>query len=71
MARTARFFGGPLDGREQSLPDAKAVDGDVVTHVFLHSGPKIETRYRLGRDALGGWQYQVVDPQNAPSRPEE
>lgn len=61
MARTAKFFGGPLDGREQSLSDAKAVDGDVVTHVFLHGGPKIETRYRLGRDDLGGWEYRMVD----------
>lgn len=65
MARTARFFGGPLDGREQSLPDAKAVDGDVVTHIFLHGGPKIETRYRLSRDDLGGWEYRVVDSERA------
>lgn len=70
MARTARFLGGPLDGREQSLPDANAFDGAVVTHVFLHGGPKIETQYRLSQDGLGGWEYRVVDPENARSVPE-
>jgi hypothetical protein len=59
MARTAKFYGGPLDGREQSLPDAKAVDGDVITHVFLHGGPKIETRYRLECNEEEIWEYRV------------
>lgn len=61
MARTAKFYGGPLDGREQSLSDARAFDGDVVTHIFLHDGPKIETRYRLACNEDDVWEYRVVE----------
>ncbi|MGH3493711.1 MAG: hypothetical protein ACRDRL_15315 [Sciscionella sp.] len=60
MAVSARFFGGPLDGREQSLQEGAAADGDVVTHVYLHGGPKIETRYRLMRGVDGSWEYRVL-----------
>lgn len=56
-----RFLGGPLDGRVSSLPPAEAVDGAVITHVYLHDGPKIETRYRLGVDSDGGWEYRLLD----------
>ncbi|MGH3438619.1 MAG: hypothetical protein ACRDRN_19380 [Sciscionella sp.] len=59
---TARFFGGPLDGRDAPLPDADVAAGRQVTHVFLHAGPKIETHYRLGRTSEGRWEYRVVDP---------
>ncbi|MBO0841134.1 MAG: hypothetical protein J2O49_09980 [Sciscionella sp.] len=57
---SARFFGGPLDGREQPLPVARAIDGDVITHVFLHDGPKIVTRYRLARGDDGAWEYRLI-----------
>ncbi len=56
-----RFFGGPLDGREQALGEVGPRDGHVVTHVHLHDGPKIETRYRLGQNAAGEWEYQLLN----------
>lgn len=60
---TVRFSGGPLDGRVSTLPPGGAVDGHIVTHVYLHGGPKIETHYRLCVDAAveGGWEYRVLD----------
>ena len=61
MRHTAEYVGGPLDGRQELLPAAKTVVGAMVTHVYLHGGPKIETRYRLGRTADGRWIYHVVD----------
>lgn len=61
MQHTARFFGGPLDGREAPLPESSAVAGQVLTHVFLHGGPKIETRYRLGCTDDGMWEYRLID----------
>jgi hypothetical protein len=61
LSDTARFFGGPLDGREQTLDESGPLDGHVVTHVHLHGGPKIETRYRLGRNADGQWEYHMLD----------
>jgi hypothetical protein len=42
------------------LPAAKTVVGTIVTHVFLHGGPKIETRYRLNRTEEGRWVYHLV-----------
>lgn len=60
MRPTAEYVGGPLDGRRELLPAAKTVVGTIVTHVFLHSGPKIETRYRLNRTESGEWVYSVV-----------
>ncbi len=60
MSETARFLGGPLDGREQALGETGPREGHVVTHVYLHGGPKIETRYRLGQDADGNWEYHVL-----------
>jgi hypothetical protein len=42
------------------LPAAKTVVGTIVTHVFLHGGPKIETRYRLNRTEEGHWVYHLV-----------
>lgn len=56
---TAEYVGGPLDGRQEPLPATRTV-GAIVTHVFLHGGPKIETRYRLGRTEEGRWVYQLV-----------
>jgi hypothetical protein len=61
LSGTARFFGGPLDGREQTLDPSGPLDGHVVTHVHLHGGPKIETRYRLGQNLEGQWEYRVLD----------
>lgn len=60
MRHTAEYVGGPLDGREEPLTAARTVVGDVVTHVFLHGGPKIETRYRLGRTDEGRWVYTLI-----------
>ncbi|MEC3978953.1 hypothetical protein [Amycolatopsis sp. H20-H5] len=57
-AQSARFFGGPLDGRVQELGDAEPVPGTVLRHVHLHDGPKIETHYELGRHG-GGWEYRL------------
>jgi hypothetical protein len=48
-----------LDGRREPLPVTRTV-GAIVTHVFLHGGPKIETRYRLGRTDEGHWVYLLV-----------
>lgn len=60
MRHTAEYVGGPLDGRQETLSAAKSVVGTVVTHVFLHGGPKIETRYRLDRTSDGRWLYRVI-----------
>jgi hypothetical protein len=57
---SAEYVGGPLDGRSEPLPVAKSVVGTIVTHVYLHGGPKIETRYRLGRTEDGKWVYNVI-----------
>jgi len=54
---TVRFFGGPLDGRTQTLEEP--VCGSVMRHVHLHEGPKIETRYQLGYTDEAGWQYRL------------
>jgi hypothetical protein len=59
---SVRFSGGPLDGRVSALPAMRAVYGNVITHVHLHEGPKIETHYRLGVDPDGGWEYRLLDP---------
>ena len=61
MQHTARFFGGPLDGRESPLSDDSAVAGQVLTHIHLHGGPKIETRYQLRRTDEGDWEYRLID----------
>lgn len=58
-ARTVRFFGGPLDGREQPLGEAEPVPGSVMRHVHLHDGPKIETHYQLDYSAETGWEYRL------------
>ncbi|GAA4037324.1 MULTISPECIES: hypothetical protein [Allokutzneria] len=55
----ARFIGGPLDGREDAIPVARAVAGSTVTHTYLHGGPKIETHYQLHRTPEGGWEYRL------------
>ncbi|HWC78712.1 MAG TPA: hypothetical protein VG756_01995 [Pseudonocardiaceae bacterium] len=60
MRQTAEFVGGPLDGRREPLAAAKSVVGNIVTHVHLHDGPKIETRYRLDRAEDGAWIYSPV-----------
>lgn len=59
MRHTAEYVGGPLDGRREPLPPAKSVVGNIVTHIFLHGGPKIETRYRLDRTEDGEWIYRL------------
>ena len=61
MRHTAEYVGGPLDGRRETLSVARSVVGTVVTHVYLHGGPKIETRYRLGRTEDGQWIYSLID----------
>lgn len=60
MRHTAEYIGGPLDGRRETLSAARSVVGTIVTHVFLHDGPKIETKYRLGRTDDGQWIYNLV-----------
>lgn len=52
-----RFFGGPLDGRIQTLDDP--VSGTIMRHVHLHEGPKIETFYQLGFTPETGWEYRL------------
>lgn len=56
---SVRFFGGPLDGRVQTLGDAEPVSGSVMRHVHLHDGPKIETHYQLGYSPETGWEYRL------------
>lgn len=58
---TVRFSGGPLDGRVSRLPADGVVDGQIITHVFLHGGPKIETRYQLREGVDGVWEYRLLD----------
>ncbi|MFK0250490.1 hypothetical protein ACIQUM_37830 [Amycolatopsis azurea] len=68
----ARFFGGPLDGRVQELGETEPVAGTVLKHVHLHDGPKIETRYELGRAEDDCWEFRLCAapvPEPAP-RPE-
>lgn len=62
--REVHFVGGPLDGRDQKLPDAEAVSGRLLRHVHLHEGPKIETHYRLDYSPEAGWRYRLC-----PNRP--
>ncbi|HEX7662122.1 MAG TPA: hypothetical protein VF444_21860 [Pseudonocardiaceae bacterium] len=62
----AEYVGGPLDGRQEQLPATRTV-GAIVTHIFLHGGPKIETRYRLCRTEDDRWVYQLVADE--PDRP--
>lgn len=57
---TAQYVGGPLDGRKDDLPESRAIPGSIVTHVYLHSGPKIETRYQLHRTDEGRWEYRLL-----------
>jgi hypothetical protein len=59
---TARFVGGPLDGREDELPECRAVPGNIVTHTYLHAGPKIEAFYRLHHTDEGRWEYRLLHP---------
>jgi hypothetical protein len=54
---SVRFFGGPLDGRVQTLDEP--VSGAMIRHVHLHEGPKIETYYRLGYTDEAGWEYHL------------
>jgi hypothetical protein len=61
MRHTAEYVGGPLDGRSEPLPPTKSFVGNIVTHIFLHGGPKIETRYRLDRTEEGRWVYRLDD----------
>jgi hypothetical protein len=56
---SVRFFGGPLDGRVQTLDGP--VSGTVMRHVHLHDGPKIETHYQLGYTDKGGWEYRMCE----------
>lgn len=70
MQRIARFFGGPLDGRQSPLPVSGAEAGHVITHVFLHGGPKIETRYRLSVALDGTWEYRVVGTDRSSTHPD-
>ncbi|NKQ57615.1 hypothetical protein HFP15_32610 [Amycolatopsis sp. K13G38] len=56
---SVRFFGGPLDGRVQTLGDVEPVSGTVMRHVHLHDGPKIETHYQLGYTEESGWEYRL------------
>jgi len=64
-SRSVRFFGGPLDGRVQELGDAEPVPGTIIRHVYLHNGPKIETRYELGLSEQG-WEYRMCAPAPRP-----
>jgi hypothetical protein len=59
---TAQYVGGPLDGREADLPEWRAIPGSIVTHTYLHGGPKIETCYRLHCTDEGRWEYRVLRP---------
>jgi hypothetical protein len=65
VRQTAEYVGGPLDGRCEAIPPTKTVVGAIVTHTFLHEGPKIETRYRLARTDEGRWVYHLL-PEPAP-----
>ncbi|TNC21416.1 hypothetical protein [Amycolatopsis alkalitolerans] len=56
---SVRFFGGPLDGRVQTLGAEEPVAGSVMRHVHLHDGPKIETHYRLDYSPESGWEYRL------------
>lgn len=56
---SVRFYGGPLDGRVQSLGDTEPVSGTVMRHVHLHDGPKIETHYQLCWSDQAGWEYRL------------
>ncbi|GDY32979.1 hypothetical protein [Gandjariella thermophila] len=59
---TAQYVGGPLDGREDDLPESRAIPGSIVTHTYLHAGPKIETFYQLYRTDEGRWEYRLLRP---------
>jgi hypothetical protein len=60
VRHTVEYVGGPLDGRCEPLSAARTTVGTIVTHTYLHGGPKIETRYRLGRAEDGRWVYSLL-----------
>ena len=60
MRHTVEYVGGPLDGRCEPLSAARTTVGAIVTPTYLHGGPKIETRYRLGRAEDGRWVYSLL-----------
>jgi hypothetical protein len=41
------FVGGPLDGRVEVRPARHGDPLPTITHVYLHSGPKVVHRYDL------------------------
>ncbi|WP_199443893.1 hypothetical protein [Umezawaea beigongshangensis] len=54
-----RFVGGPLDGRVDSLERAPEDPRPTMTHVHLHSGPKIVHHYDLQYAVEYGCEYHV------------
>lgn len=59
-----RYFGGPLDGRQQGANEAELVPGATIRHVYLHGGPKVETLYELNYCAKAGWEYRLCTAVN-------
>ncbi|MCP2168292.1 hypothetical protein [Goodfellowiella coeruleoviolacea] len=64
-----RFVGGPLDGRVESRPQP-LIPKQTVTHVYLHSGPKIVHHYDLHYAVEFGCEYRLrVDEAEHPEPP--
>ncbi|WP_309115815.1 hypothetical protein [Saccharothrix sp.] len=61
MANTyvVRFVGGPLDGRVDSVSMPADAPKPTVTHVHLHSGPKIVHHYDLRYAVEYGCEYHL------------
>ncbi len=54
-----RFVGGPLDGRVDSRAKPQDAPKPTVTHVHLHSGPKIVHHYDLQYAVEYGCEYRL------------
>ncbi|MGY1813041.1 hypothetical protein [Blastococcus sp. SYSU D00820] len=62
------FVGGPLDGRVEVRPARHGEPLPTVTHVHLHDGPKVVSRYDLQPLPGGAGVYTLRPRVAAPER---
>ncbi|WP_409331108.1 hypothetical protein [Trujillonella humicola] len=64
------FVGGPLDGRVEVRPARHGDPLPTVTHVHLHDGPKVVSRYDLQELPGAAGVYHLRPPARPRSRDE-
>ena len=62
------FVGGPLDGRVEVRPARHGDPLPTVTHVHLHEGPKVVSRYDLQELPGAAGVYHLRQPVRPPDR---